>query len=64
MPQDRVSGLLAAYFTQPYVEYGDVVLEIREAGGLTPAEVTDIKNKVLRVDANAMIRHTGSAEDS
>ena len=63
MSQDRVSGLLAAYFTQPYVEYGDVVLEIREAGGLTPAEVTDIKNKVLRVDANAMIRHTGSAEE-
>jgi len=63
MPQDRVSGLLAAYFTQPYVEYGEVALEIRSNGGLTLEEVQLIKNRVLYIDANAMIRHTGSPEE-
>jgi hypothetical protein len=60
MPQNRVSGLLAAYFTQPYVEYGEVVLEIRENGGLTPEEVQIIEKLVLHVDANAIIRHAGT----
>lgn len=63
MPQDRVSGLLAAYFTQPYEEYGEVVLEIRSNGGLTSEEVQFIKNKVLSIDAKTMIRHTGSPEE-
>ncbi len=35
MPQDRVSGLLAAYFTQPYAEYGEVALEESDKGGLS-----------------------------
>lgn len=59
MSQDRVSGLLAAYFTHPYVEYGEVVLEIRTSGGLTVEEARIIKNQILRVDANAIIRHAG-----
>jgi hypothetical protein len=63
MPQDRVSGLLAAYFTQPYVEYGEVALEIRSNGGLTLEEVQLIKNRVLYIDAKTMIRHTGSPEE-
>jgi hypothetical protein len=63
MALDRVNGLLVAYFTQPYVEYGDVVLEIRNSGGLTAEEVKDIRNKVSFVDASAMIRHTGSTEE-
>jgi len=63
MSQDRVTDLLAAYFTQPYVDYGDVVTEIKNTGGLTSEEVRKIRNSVLTVDANAMIRHTGSAEE-
>ena len=63
MPEDRVSGLLAAYFTQPYVDYGEVVQEIRTNGGLTTEEIQLIKNKVLYVDAKALIRHTGSSEE-
>ena len=63
MPQDRVNGLLAAYFTQPYVEYGDVVLEIKDNGGLTPEEVSVIENEVLHVDAATIIRHTGVSEE-
>ena len=64
MPQDRVSGLLAAYFTQPYVEYGEVALEIRDKGGLTPEEVRLIKNQVLYVDALTLIRHTGTSQET
>jgi hypothetical protein len=63
MPQDRVSGLLAAYFTQPYVEYGEVALEIRSNGGLTSEEVQLIKKRALYIDAKTMIRHTGSPEE-
>lgn len=63
MPQDRVSGLLAAYFTQPYVEYGEVVLEIRDNGGLTPDEVRLIMGQVLYVDAQTLIRHTGTPQE-
>ena len=62
MSQDRVSGLVAAYFTQPYVEYGEVVLEIRSNGGLTSEEVQFIKSQLLHVDANTIIRHAGTAE--
>jgi len=63
MSQDRVTDLLAAYFSQPYVDYGDVVIEIKNSGGLTSEEVQKIRSRVLAVDANAMIRHTGSTED-
>jgi hypothetical protein len=63
MTQNRVSGLLAAYFTQPYVEYGEVVLEIRDNGGLTPEEVQIIKKQVLHIDANTIIRHAGTFEN-
>ncbi len=62
MPQNRVSGLLAAYFTQPYVEYGEVVLNIRDNGGLTSEEVQIIEKEVLYVDANTIIRHAGTVE--
>jgi len=63
MARDRVNDLLDAYFTQPYVEYGDVAIEIRDSGGLTAEEVQTIKDQVSLVDANAMIRHTGSTEE-
>jgi hypothetical protein len=63
MPQDRISGLLAAYFTQPYVEYGEVALEIRSNGGLTSEEIRAIENKVLSIDAKAMIRHTSATDE-
>ncbi len=62
MPQDRVSGLLAAYFTQPYADYGEVALEIRDEGGLTQDEIRLITNQVLHIDAKTIIRHTGVSE--
>ena len=62
MSQDRVSNLLTAYFTWPYVDYGEVALEIKSNGGLTLEEVQLIKNRVLSIDAKTMIRHTGTSE--
>lgn len=63
MSQDRISGLLTAYFNLPYDEYGDIAQEIKDSGGLTTDEVRDIQSKVLRVDANALMRHTGSLSE-
>jgi len=60
MPRDRVIGLLAAYFTQPYDEYGKLALEIRSSGGLTSEEVQHIKTKLLCIDAKTIIRHAGT----
>jgi hypothetical protein len=62
MSNDRVSSLLAAYFTEPYVEYGQVALEVRSNGGLTSEEIRLIKNQVLCIDAKTIIRHTGTSE--
>lgn len=60
MAYDRVIGLLVAYFTQPYVEYGELALAIRSSGGLTSDEVQHIKSKLLYIDARAIIRHAGT----
>jgi len=63
MADDRISDLLTAYFTLPYDQYGDIAQEIKDSGGLTSDEVRTIQAKVLRVDANALIRHTGSLHE-
>ena len=60
MPQDRVDKLLHFYFKRPYVEYGEVILEIQENGGLTADEVRTIESQVLYVDAKTMIRQSGT----
>lgn len=62
MLNDRLIGLLAAYYNQPYPEYREVVLEIRDSGGLDPEERRLLVSRVLLVDADAIIRHTGTSE--
>ncbi|HST23033.1 MAG TPA: hypothetical protein VLR90_18050 [Blastocatellia bacterium] len=62
MPQDRVDKLLHFYFKRPYVEYGEVILEIKENGGLTADEVRTIESQVLHIDAKTMIRQSGFCE--
>lgn len=58
MPHDRVDTFLDAYFRQPYEEYGQLALEIRQSGGLTPEEASLIESKVLCVHAKTIIRHS------
>ena len=60
MAQDRVGKLLDVYFNRPYEEYGEVILEIKENGGLTAEEVKAIESQVLHVDARTMIRQSGT----
>jgi len=62
MSSDRVSAVLAAYFRQPYEEYGELALDIKGSGGLTPEEIGLIKSKVLQVDASTIIRQSGREE--
>jgi hypothetical protein len=59
MPSDRVSAVLAAYFKKPYDEYGELALQIKGSGGLTPEEIGLIRSTVLCVDASTIIRHFG-----
>lgn len=61
MVQDRVDKLLHLYFKRPYVEYGEVILKIKENGGLTAEEVRAIESQVLHIDAKTMIRQSGTA---
>lgn len=63
MPSDRVGKLVDAYFNQPFEEYGELVLEIMETGGLTQDEIGIIKSRVLCVDAETIIRHAGNRAD-
>ena len=62
MPQDRVDKLMHLYFKRPYVEYGEVILAIKENGGLTAEEVRVIENQILSVDAKTMIRQAGAKD--
>jgi hypothetical protein len=64
MPQDRVGTVLRAYFSKPYDEYGELALEIRSGGGLTPDEARIIENSVLSVDATTIIRQIGCPNKS
>jgi hypothetical protein len=59
MALDRVDTVLQAYFRKPYEEYGELALEIRSGGGLTPDEARIIENSVLSVDATTIIRQIG-----
>lgn len=63
MPLNRVIKLLDAYFNQPFEEYGELVLEIRETGGLTPDEIGLIRSRVLNVDADTVIRQANLPEE-
>ena len=64
MSEDRLVGLLAAYFNQPYPEYREVILEIRNRGGLDSDECQFLLSNVSLVDANAIIRHSGTTESA
>ena len=59
---DKVNKLLTAYFHAPYEDYGEMVLEIHNSGGLNSEEVNQIEKSVLLVDANTIIRHSGRSE--
>jgi hypothetical protein len=59
---ERVGRLIDAYFRQPREKYAELVTEIREKGGLTSNEVRALKDKLLFVHSDTIVRQAGLQE--
>ncbi|HEY6331918.1 MAG TPA: hypothetical protein VI756_21500 [Blastocatellia bacterium] len=59
---ERVGKLIDAYFKQPREKYAELVTEIREKGGLTSNEVRVLKDKLLYVHSDTIVRQAGLQE--
>jgi len=60
--EDRVSMIIEAYFTYPRRAYAEMVEEVRMKGGLTSAEVRTLKDRLLFIHSDTIIRHIGLSE--
>lgn len=60
--EDRVASIIQAYFTLPRTEYAEMIREVRNEGGLTPAEVRTLKDRLLFVHSDTIIRHAGLSD--
>jgi len=60
--EDRVSSIIHAYFTLPRTEYAEVISEVRNEGGLTPAEVRTLKDQLFFIHSDTIIRQAGLSE--
>ena len=56
---ERVVKLIDAYFREPREKYAELVSEIRAKGGLTSNEVRHIKDKLLYVHSDTIVRQAG-----
>jgi hypothetical protein len=57
--KDRVSEIIEAYYNSPRAKYVDVVSQVKEEGGLTPAEVRKLKDRLLFIHSDTIIRQAG-----
>ena len=57
--EDRVSNVIQAYFHRPRSLYAEIVTEIRTEGGLTPAEVRALKDRLAFIHSDTIIRQAG-----
>jgi hypothetical protein len=62
-PPERVQKLIAAYFEEPREKYAEVVLEVRNNGGLTSSEVKALKDRLLFVHSDTILRQAGLYEE-
>jgi hypothetical protein len=60
--ENRVSGIIQAYFTLPHNEYAEIITGVRSEGGLTPAEVRTLKDQLLFVHSDTIIRQAGLSD--
>ena len=60
--RDRISKIVDAYFNRPRSQYAEIVAEVRREGGLTPAEVRILKDRLLFIDSDTIIRQAGLFE--
>ena len=58
-PPERVQKLIEAYFGQPREKYAEVVFEVRNKGGLTSTEVKALKDRLLFVHSDTIVRQVG-----
>jgi len=61
-PPERVQKLIEAYFGEPRERYAEVVLEVRNRGGLTSSEVKALKDRLLFVHSDTIVRQAGLYE--
>jgi hypothetical protein len=61
-PPERVKKLIEAYFGEPRERYAEVVLEVRNNGGLTSSEVKALKDRLLFVHSDTIVRQVGLYE--
>ncbi|HKV38658.1 MAG TPA: hypothetical protein VJX67_05560 [Blastocatellia bacterium] len=62
--EDRISALIEAYFTFPRDRYAALVAQIRQTGGLTSSEVRALKDRVVYIHSDTILRHAGLNEGS
>jgi len=62
--KDRVPEIIEAYYNSPRGKKVDVVSQVKEAGGLTPAEVRKLKDRLLFIHSNTIIRQAELCEPS
>jgi hypothetical protein len=60
--ENRATRIIEAYFTFPRREYAQMVEEVRMNGGLTPSEVRTLKDRLLFIHSDTIIRHAGLSE--
>ena len=56
---DRISNVIQAYFHTPRSHYAEIVEEIRTRGGFTPAEVRALKDRLVFIHSDTIIRQAG-----
>jgi hypothetical protein len=63
----KVERVLDAFYNQPYPQYGDMILRVRESGGLSEEDQAAIEDRASGIDARTILRHASpnlSAKDS
>jgi len=61
-PPERVQKLIEAYFREPRERYAEVISEVRNDGGLTSSEVKALKDRLLFVHSDTIVRQAGLYE--
>jgi hypothetical protein len=59
---DRVSSIIEAYFYRPRSRYAEIVAQIKTKGGLTAREVRLLKDRLIFIHSDTIIRQAGLLE--
>jgi len=59
---DRVSSIIEAYFYRPRSRYAEIVAQIKTKGGLTAREVRLLKDRLIFIHSDTIIRQAGMSD--